>query len=149
MAWIYLGLAAIFEVGFAISMKASKGFTVFWPSVGTVVGVVCGVACLTLSLRSLPVSIAYPIWVGAGALGTVIFGVIFWRGTEQPQDLERRAYRLRRSWPQDRRIVADFTAMSMLMNSIGLPANFDCRSRYALVADRPVTSWKKDYNHGL
>lgn len=81
MAWIYLGLAAIFEVSFALSMKASKGFTVFWPSIGTVIGVVCGVACLTLSLRSLPVSIAYPIWVGAGALGTVVFGaVVFGEG---------------------------------------------------------------------
>lgn len=77
MAWLYLGLAAIFEVGFALSMKASKGFTVFWPSVGTVFGVIGGIALLTLALRTLPVSIGYPIWVGAGALGTVIFGALF------------------------------------------------------------------------
>lgn len=74
MAWFYLALAAAFEVAFALSMKASKGFTVFWPSVGTIVGVVGGIALLTLALRTLPVSIGYPIWVGAGALGTVAFG---------------------------------------------------------------------------
>ena len=76
MAWIYLALAALFEVAFATSMKASNGFTQFWPSVATVVGVIGGITFLTLALRSLPVSIGYPIWVGVGALGTVILGAI-------------------------------------------------------------------------
>ena len=66
-------MAAVFEVAFALSMKASKGFTVFWPSVLTVAGVIGGIAFLSLALRSLPVSIGYPIWVGLGALGTVLF----------------------------------------------------------------------------
>lgn len=46
----------------------------FWPSVGTVIGVMGGIGLLTLALRTLPVSVGYPIWVGAGALGVVAFG---------------------------------------------------------------------------
>jgi|JI8StandDraft_2_1071088.scaffolds.fasta_scaffold02766_12 quaternary ammonium compound-resistance protein SugE len=74
MAWLYLALAAAFEILFALSMKASKGFTVLWPTVTTVIGVIAGITFLTLSTKSLPVSIAYPIWVGVGAMGTVAFG---------------------------------------------------------------------------
>jgi quaternary ammonium compound-resistance protein SugE len=76
LVWIYLGLAVVFEIGFALSMKASDGFTVFWPSVGTVLGMIASISLLTLALRTLPISVGYPIWVGAGALGTVIFGTI-------------------------------------------------------------------------
>jgi len=74
MAWLFLALAALFEVVFALSMKASRGFTVFWPTVTTVIGVVAGITFLTLSMKTLPVSVAYPIWVGVGAVGTVAFG---------------------------------------------------------------------------
>jgi quaternary ammonium compound-resistance protein SugE len=74
IAWLYLALAVVFEVCFALSMKAAKGFTVLWPSVATLVGIVGGMYFLALALRTLPVSIGYPMWVGAGALGTVLFG---------------------------------------------------------------------------
>ncbi len=81
MAWVYLAIAAVFEVGFALSMKASQGFTVWWPSIGTLVGIVGGMYFLALALKTLPVSIAYPLWVGAGAFGTVLFGfVLFGEG---------------------------------------------------------------------
>ena len=76
MAWLYLGLAAAFEVLFAISMKQSEGFTRLWPTLLTILGVVCGIPLLTLALKTLPVSVAYPIWVGVGTLGTVLFGVL-------------------------------------------------------------------------
>ncbi len=76
MAWVYLGLAAAFEILFAVSMKQSEGFTRLWPTVFTVLGVVCGIPLLTLSLKTLPVSVAYPIWVGVGTVGTVLFGVL-------------------------------------------------------------------------
>ncbi len=76
MAWLFLILAAIFEIAFATSMKASNGFTQFWPSVVTVIGVIGGITFLTLALRTLPVSIGYPMWVGVGALGTVVLGSI-------------------------------------------------------------------------
>ena len=74
MAWLYLALAADFEVVVALSMKASKGFTVVWPTVSTVVGVIAGITFLTLSMKTLPVSIAHRIRVGVGAIGTVAFG---------------------------------------------------------------------------
>lgn len=76
MAWAYLALAAVFEVAFVVSMKASKGFTVPWASAATLVGVVAGIGFLTLALRTLPISIGYPIWVGAGAVGSVLFGAL-------------------------------------------------------------------------
>ena len=74
MAWIYLALAAIFEVAFAMSMKASDGFTRPLATAATVIGVIGGIGFLTLSLRTLPVSVAYPIWTAFGTLGTVALG---------------------------------------------------------------------------
>jgi quaternary ammonium compound-resistance protein SugE len=73
-AWIYLSLAAAFEVMFAMSMKYSEGFTRFWPSVATAVGVVGGIGFLTLAMKTMPVSVAYPIWTAVGTLGTVTLG---------------------------------------------------------------------------
>ncbi|GJM18037.1 MAG: multidrug transporter [Phycisphaeraceae bacterium] len=75
MAWLYLALAALFEILFAVSMKQSHGFTRLWPTVLTVIGVIGGISLLTLALKTLPVSVGYPIWVGVGTLGTVLFGV--------------------------------------------------------------------------
>ncbi|GAB4200233.1 MAG: multidrug efflux SMR transporter [Wenzhouxiangellaceae bacterium] len=77
MPWIYLTIAAVFEIGFALAMKASDGFTRPLASVVTLVGLAGGMYFLALAMKDLPVSIAYPVWVGAGALGTVIFGVLF------------------------------------------------------------------------
>lgn len=77
MAWIYLGLAAIFEVTFATSMKYSEGFTRPLASVVTVVAVIAGIGFLTLSMKSLPVSVAYPIWTAIGTLGTIVIGYMF------------------------------------------------------------------------
>lgn len=77
MAWVYLGAAAIFEVIFALSMKYADGFTRLGPTVVTALAVVGGIGFLTLALKSLPVSIAYPIWTAIGTLGTVILGYFF------------------------------------------------------------------------
>lgn len=74
MAWVYLAIAAVFEVMFALSMKYSEGFTKLWPTLATVAGVVGGIGFLTLALKDLPVSVAYPIWTAVGTLGTVAFG---------------------------------------------------------------------------
>lgn len=76
MAWLYLAIAAGFEVAFALGMKWSDGFTRLWPTVFTVVAVIGGVGFLTLALKSLPVSVAYPIWTAVGTLGTVLFGFV-------------------------------------------------------------------------
>lgn len=77
MAWVYLAIAAVFEVMFALSMKYSDGFTKLWPTLATVVGVVGGIGFLTLALKDLPVSVAYPIWTAVGTLGTVALGYAF------------------------------------------------------------------------
>ena len=74
MGWIYLGLAAAFEVTFAMSMKYAEGFTKPIPTAITVVTVTGGMIFLTLSLKTLPVSVAYPIWTAVGTLGTVTLG---------------------------------------------------------------------------
>ena len=75
--WIYLALAAVFEVVFAFTMKASKGFTVLAPSVATAIAATGGIVFLTLALKTLPVSLAYPLWVAAGMIGSVLLGAWF------------------------------------------------------------------------
>jgi len=76
MAWVFLLVAAGFEVAFAMGMKYAEGFTRFWPSLITVVAAVGGIGFLTLSMRELPVSVAYPIWTAIGSLGTVLLGFV-------------------------------------------------------------------------
>ncbi len=76
MAWIFLLVAAFFEVLFAMSMKYAHGFTRLAPSVLVVLAAIAGIYFLTLALRELPVSIAYPIWTGIGTLGTVLLGTL-------------------------------------------------------------------------
>ncbi|MDQ0474512.1 DMT family transporter [Labrys wisconsinensis] len=76
MAWIYLAVAAGFEVMFAMSMKYAEGFTRLGPTVVTVVATIGGIGFLTLAMRTLPVSVAYPIWTAVGTLGTVVLGFL-------------------------------------------------------------------------
>ncbi|HEP9904015.1 TPA: multidrug efflux SMR transporter [Pseudomonas aeruginosa] len=76
MAWFHLLVAAAFEVAFAMGMKFSNGFSRLWPSLLTVVAAIGGIYFLTLALRELPVSVAYPIWTAIGSLGTVFLGVL-------------------------------------------------------------------------
>jgi len=76
MPWILLVLAGLFEVGWAIGLKYTEGFTRLWPSVGTVAAMAISVGLLGLAMKSLPVGTAYAIWVGVGAVGTVILGVV-------------------------------------------------------------------------
>jgi quaternary ammonium compound-resistance protein SugE len=77
LAWIYLLLAAVFEVVFAASMKAAEGFTRLIPSVMTVVAVIASIGFLTLAMRAIPISVAYPVWTGIGAIGTVALGYFY------------------------------------------------------------------------
>lgn len=74
MAWVYLAAAAAFEVAFALGMKYSQGFTKLTPSILTAIAVVGGLGFLSLALKELPVSVAYPVWTAVGTLGTVVFG---------------------------------------------------------------------------
>jgi quaternary ammonium compound-resistance protein SugE len=77
IAWAYLAAAAVFEVMFALSMKYAEGFTRAGPTALTVIGVFGGIGFLTLALKTLPVSVAYPIWTAVGTLGTVLLGFLW------------------------------------------------------------------------
>ena len=76
MNWTFLGVAAVFEVVFAMSMKYSSGFTNIPATMITVIAVVGGIFFLSLAMKTLPVSIAYPIWTAVGVLGTVGLGFV-------------------------------------------------------------------------
>ncbi len=76
MAWAYLAGAAVFEISFAMSMKYADGFTRPLPTLVTVISVIGGIGLLTLAMKTLPVSIAYPIWTAVGTLGTVVLGFV-------------------------------------------------------------------------
>ena len=76
MAWAYLTAAAVFEIIFALSMKYAEGFTRLVPTVVTIVAAAGGIGFLTLAMKTLPVSVAYPIWTAIGTLGTVLFGFV-------------------------------------------------------------------------
>ena len=77
MAWIYLILAGVVEIGWAIGLKYTHGFSRLWPSVGTVLCIAVSFALLSLSLNPLPMGTAYAIWTGIGAAGTAAFGMLF------------------------------------------------------------------------
>lgn len=76
MAWMLLVLAGLFEVGWAIGLKYTDGFTRFWPSLWTAVAMVASMWLLAIAMRSLPLGTAYSVWVGVGAVGTVILGIV-------------------------------------------------------------------------
>ncbi|QCZ93523.1 quaternary ammonium compound efflux SMR transporter SugE [Salinimonas iocasae] len=77
MNWLILIFAGFLEVVWAVGLKYTHGFTKPLPSVVTVVAMAASFYCLSLAMRSLPLSIAYTVWVGIGMVGAVLFGIIF------------------------------------------------------------------------
>ncbi len=76
MAWVLLVLAGLFEVGWAIGLKYTEGFTRPWPTVGTVLAMIVSLGLLGLAMKSLPVGTSYAVWVGVGAVGTALLGIV-------------------------------------------------------------------------
>jgi len=76
MNWAILVIAGLFEVGWAIGLKYTEGFTKLWPSIGTAASMIVSLWLLGIAMKSLPVGTAYGIWVGIGAVGTVILGIV-------------------------------------------------------------------------
>ena len=76
MAWFLLVIAGLLEIGWAIGLKYTDGFTRFWPTAGTLTALVLSVSLLGLATRTLPVGTAYAVWTGIGAAGTVIGGIL-------------------------------------------------------------------------
>jgi quaternary ammonium compound-resistance protein SugE len=75
MTWVVLVVAGLFEIGWAIGLKYTAGFTRFWPSVGTGLSMLISIVLLGIAMRSLPVGTAYAVWTGIGAVGTVLLGI--------------------------------------------------------------------------
>ena len=79
MAWVVLFLAGLLEVGWAVGLKYTEGFTRLWPTVGTVIALVASMALLGVALRTLPLGTAYAVWTGIGTVGTAILGIVLFR----------------------------------------------------------------------
>jgi quaternary ammonium compound-resistance protein SugE len=75
MAWLVLLAAGLMEVGWAVGLKYTEGFTRLWPSVWTVLAMALSLGLLGLALKSLPLGTAYAVWTGIGSVGTVLVGI--------------------------------------------------------------------------
>lgn len=76
MSWIVLFIAGLFEIGWAIGLKYTEGFSRLWPSLGTALAMVLSVVLLGVAMKQIPVGTAYAVWTGIGATGTVILGIV-------------------------------------------------------------------------
>ena len=87
MPWIYLLLAGLFEIGWAIGLKYTEGFTRLWPTVGTVAAMTVSIVLLALAVKTLPIGTAYAVWTGIGAVGAVILGIVLFGDPATPARL--------------------------------------------------------------
>ncbi len=76
MNWTILVIAGLFEIMWAIGLKYTEGFSRFWPSVGTLLAMAVSFGLLGIAMKSLPVGTAYAVWVGVGAVGTALLGIV-------------------------------------------------------------------------
>jgi quaternary ammonium compound-resistance protein SugE len=79
MAWVVLVVAGLFEIGWAVGLKYTEGFTRLWPTVWTAVSLVLSMGLLGLALRTLPLGTAYAVWTGIGTVGTALLGILLFR----------------------------------------------------------------------
>ena len=86
MAWVVLFIAGLFEIGWAIGLKYTQGFTRLWPSIGTIGAMAISFLLLSQALKTIPVGTGYAIWTGIGAVGTVVIGMAF---LGEPRDVGR------------------------------------------------------------
>ncbi|MCW2279500.1 quaternary ammonium compound efflux SMR transporter SugE [Heliophilum fasciatum] len=86
MAWIYLLIAGIFEIVWAIGLKYTEGFTKLIPSLLTGAGMIASFYFLALATKTLPIGTAYAVWTGIGAVGAVILGIVLF---DEPRNLAR------------------------------------------------------------
>lgn len=86
MAWVCLVIAGLFEVGWAVGLKYTDGFTRLWPSLGTAAAMAASVFLLARALRDLPVGTGYAVWTGIGVVGTAVLGIVLF---DESQDAVR------------------------------------------------------------
>lgn len=77
MAWIYLVIAGLFEIVWAVGLKYTDGFTKVIPSAITLLAMGFSFVCLSVSLKSIPMGTAYAVWVGIGATGVALYGIVY------------------------------------------------------------------------
>ncbi|MDB5897038.1 MAG: small Multidrug Resistance family protein [Ramlibacter sp.] len=87
MSWVILFIAGLFEVGWAIGLKYTDGFSRLWPSVGTAAAMLVSVLLLGTAMKELPVGTAYAVWTGIGAVGTAILGIYLFGDSASPARL--------------------------------------------------------------
>lgn len=86
MAWVYLLIAAGFEIGWAVGLKYTVGFTKLWPTIFTVTAMVISLSFLAFAVRTIPVGTGYAVWTGIGAVGTAMLGIFLF---EEPLTVGR------------------------------------------------------------
>lgn len=79
LAWIYLAIAVVLEIVWALSLKSTEGFTKLWPSVLNLTTLLVYLYFLSAALRVLPVAIAYPLWTGLGGVGVALLATVFFK----------------------------------------------------------------------
>ena len=84
MPWIYLALAGLFEVVWAVGLKYTEGFSRLWPSVITVSAMTASIILLATVVKTLPIGTAYAIWTGIGAVGAVLLGIVLFGDSASP-----------------------------------------------------------------
>jgi quaternary ammonium compound-resistance protein SugE len=89
MAWVYLVIAGLLETGWAIGLKYTDGFRRPVPTILTVLGIAASMILLAIAARTIPIGTAYAVWVGIGAVGAVILGIILF---DEPYDFARMAF---------------------------------------------------------
>ena len=87
MAWILIIVAGLLESAWAVGLKYTDGFTRLWPSVLTIAGIIISLFMLSLAARTLPIGTAYAVWVGIGAAGAAILGMVFLKEPADPARL--------------------------------------------------------------
>jgi quaternary ammonium compound-resistance protein SugE len=75
MAWIYLIIAGLLEIGWAIGLKYTEGFSRLWPTLATVAAMIASFVFLAAAMKAIPVGTAYAVWTGIGAAGTAVIAM--------------------------------------------------------------------------
>jgi quaternary ammonium compound-resistance protein SugE len=79
MTWIILFVAGLLEIGWAVGLKYTDGFTRLWLTLGTAASLIASMALLGVALRTLPLGTAYAVWTGIGTVGTAVLGIVLFR----------------------------------------------------------------------
>lgn len=86
-AWLWLVVAGLLEIGWAVGLKEAQGFTRLWPSVLTVAGMILSFVCLAQAVRVLPIGTGYAVWTGIGTVGAAAIGLMVYREPATPMRL--------------------------------------------------------------